>query len=142
MKRFKLISAIILIFLLGILVGTFGNAIYQRQKMRKAFQRGPGAMLTERLISQLDLTHDQQRSIEKVSAEMNIKMENFFSLHRIEGERIIQEGFNRMKEYLDPEQQQKLNELFNKLKNRHPFPRPPHPPGIPSSPGEPPPPYL
>jgi hypothetical protein len=125
MHRTKLITGLLLIFVAGALAGSLGTGIYARQRLKEFRMGGPPppperkAFLMRRLTDRLDLTDEQRDEIEKIVAASE---EKIFAIRkefipRIKA--ITDESFALMKEKLDPDQQEKLERLQERLKRRH-----------------------
>ncbi|PKN30545.1 MAG: hypothetical protein CVU64_02735 [Deltaproteobacteria bacterium HGW-Deltaproteobacteria-21] len=113
MKRWKLIGGIGLMFILGVLVGSAGSRLYHEYYLERKW-KDPAARTTfflEKLSRDLRLSDDQQEKIKPVIDELDKKREAVNAKRRAEIKEILDDGFSRMKEGLDAEQQQKLDEM-------------------------------
>ena len=126
MKRWKLIGGVGLMFILGVLVGSAGSGLYHEYVERK--WKDPAARTTfflEKLTRDLRLSDDQQKKIKPVIDELDKKREAVSAERRTEMREILNDGFSRMKEGLDAEQQQKLDEMKARFDERTKRKRPP-----------------
>jgi Spy/CpxP family protein refolding chaperone len=115
MNRWKLISGIALLFILGVLVGSIGTKLYfERQHPRLADHRSRKAFLMERLSKELNLTEDQKVTIGKFVEQMEEKRREYFLQKRAETENLV----DQMKKELTPDQQKKLDVLREKFEKR------------------------
>jgi hypothetical protein len=113
MKKWKLISGIALVFVLGLLAGSLGTRFYQKDWSERAF-RDPSArkaIILKRLTRDLSLTEAQQKEFKAIIDETEKKLEALGLERRVAVKAIFDDSFSRMKEYLNPQQQQKLEEL-------------------------------
>jgi hypothetical protein len=131
MKKWRLILGVVLVFILGVLVGSVGTQLYSKQWVER-FWRDPAgrrALFLQRLTKELGLTGEQQREIKVIIGEVDKKLEALHRERRAEVRKILDESFSRMRAKLDSDQQQKLDELRAKRearlkdgKRRPPFP--------------------
>ncbi|MEW6668533.1 MAG: hypothetical protein AB1512_25250 [Thermodesulfobacteriota bacterium] len=111
MKKWRLVGGVALVFALGVLAGSLGFHYYDRQRSER-FWKDPTerrARLMHKLTEQLALTGEQQRELEAIIGDMDRKIEALRSERRLQ--KIIDEGFARMKERLTPDQRVKLDDL-------------------------------
>ena len=113
MKKWKLVTGVALVFILGALAGSLGTQLYQRQWSER-FWKDPAArraVFQQRLTRKLQLTEAQQKEIKVIVEEVDRKVTSLLRESRAEVKKIIDESFSRMKEKLDPDQQKKLEEF-------------------------------
>ena len=113
MKKWKLVTGVALVFILGVLAGSLGTQLYQRQWSER-FWKDPAArraVFLQRLTRKLDLTEAQQKEFKAIVEEVDRKLVTLRNVTHTEIKRIIDESFAQMKEKLDPEQQKKLEEF-------------------------------
>lgn len=132
MKKWRLIVGVILVFILGLLVGSLGTRFYHRDWWSEPFEKDSSArrsVFLKKLTKELSLTEGQQKEFKGIVEETDKKLEAFGLERRSAIEAILDESFSRMKEKLDPEQQKKLEELkarhearLKDKKSRHHFP--------------------
>jgi hypothetical protein len=131
MKKWKLIVGVILVFILGLLMGSLGTRFYHRDWSERFFEEPSArkAVILKKLTKDLDLTEPQQKEFKAIVEETDKKLEAYGLERRSAVKAILGESFSRMKEKLDPEQQKKLEELKAKhearmkdKKRRHHFP--------------------
>ena len=131
MKKWRLIVGVILVFILGLLVGSLGTRFYHRDWSGRFFQElsARKAVILKKLTKDLGLTEAQQKEFKGIVEEADKKLEAFGQERRSAIKAILDESFSRMKEKLDPEQQRKLEELkarhearLKDKKRRHHFP--------------------
>ena len=131
MKKWRLIVGVILVFILGLLVGSLGTRFHHRD-WSEPFGKDSSArkaVFLKKLTKELSLTEGQQKEFKGIVEETDKKLEAFGLERRAEIKTIIDQSFSRMKEKLDPEQQKKLEELkarhearLKDKKSRHHFP--------------------
>jgi len=116
MKRWKLISGIVAVFVLGVLSGTLGTSYYVKQKL-KPFHHDTKSRRTEIveiLTRRLDLKKNQIPKVEKILDEIDQKRREY----REEIRKLRTEFMSRMKKELSPEQQEQLERLYQEWEKR------------------------
>lgn len=121
MKRVKLTVGICLVFILGALAGMLGTGVYMKYRFEK-FGPGPPPphareRIMKRLTETLDLTEKQQGEIREIVDLTQSRMDAVRERHLPEIKKITEQSFELMKEKLDPEQIEKLDELRAKIKS-------------------------
>ena len=120
MKRWKLVSGLLLVFVLGILAGAFGTRIYLKDRfahLRKD-PKARQAFIMGKLSKELELTPDQKIKVEKIVEQVGAKRREFFLKNRPEIKKIMDEGFLQIKKELNNDQQKKLDVLREEFKKR------------------------
>jgi Spy/CpxP family protein refolding chaperone len=118
MRKWKLIISVALVFILGVLVGSMGSGLY----MKYRFPRHKGtpsemrAFMLKRFSQQLDLTEKQSDEFKAIIDQMGERLEDHFRKTHSEIGNIIEPGYSQMREVLIPEQQEKFDELIERLK--------------------------
>ena len=113
MKRWKLVSGLLLVFVLGILAGAFGTRIYLKDRfahLRKD-PKARQAFIMRKLSKELELTQEQKIKVEKIVEQVGAKRREFFLKNRPEIKKIMDEGFAQIKKELNNDQQKKLDVL-------------------------------
>lgn len=121
MKRWKLWLGILLIFLAGICIGAVGTGIYIRHSVTSMLQEGRPAMtrlITRKLAHELDLTEAQKSATQETIRQTQIRLWELRRQYRPEAEQIIATAIIQIKTELTPEQQEKLDRLCEKLRQR------------------------
>ena len=116
--RWKLISGLLLVFVLGILAGSVGTGIYLKHRLVPLIKE-PGArksFIMEKLSKKLNLTPDQQIKIEPIVNQMIEKRREFYRKSRPEIKKIMDQGFAKIKAELSEDQKKKLDELREDFK--------------------------
>lgn len=146
MKKWKLITGITLIFLLGALIGSLGTGLFLHNRPGSRKPEALKMAVMKRLVRQLDLTADQKPRVETIVDQLQEKTRNHFNKTRQEMRAIIAQGIARIKKELNPDQQKKLDTLHERFKRRHrrwdrrerqPGPPSPDEPGLHSPPPPP-----
>ena len=124
MHKLKLALGLILVFLVGALAGSLGTGMYIGHRIEKFAASGPRhpartASLMKRLSNELDLTDAQRAEVEKIVEEYQEKIFAVRRKYLPDIEEITDESFALMKAKLNPYQKEKLEELHEKLKDRH-----------------------
>jgi hypothetical protein len=120
MKRWKLISGLLLVFVLGVLAGAFGTRIYLKDRFAQ-FRKDPKArqaFIMRKLSKELKLTQDQKIKVEEIVEQMGEKRREFFLKNRPEIKKIMDEGFAQIKKELNNDQQKKLDVLREEFEKR------------------------
>ena len=120
MKRWKLVSGLLLVFVLGILAGAFGTRVYFKDRFEH-LRKDPKAkqdFIMRKLSKELELTPDQKTKIEKIVEQVGVKRREFFLKNRPEIKRIRDEGFAQIKKELKNDQQKKLDVLRAEFEKR------------------------
>jgi hypothetical protein len=120
MKTWRLIAGVTLVLALGVLVGSLGTQLYHRHRIER-HRKDPAArraIILNRLAEELGLTERQQQEFKVIIEEVDEKRRALFKKRRAEIKELFDESFIRMKQKLDPDQQQKLEELRTRLEKR------------------------
>ena len=120
MKRWKLVTGLLLVFVLGILVGSTGTGYYFKHRFvpPKRDPMARGAFIMERLSRELKLTPDQEDQIGRIVARMVERRHEHMLKSRPEIRRIMDQGFSEIKKELNEDQRRKLDALREKFKRR------------------------
>jgi hypothetical protein len=116
--RWKLISGLLLVFVLGILVGSVGTGFYLKHRLDPIIKkpRAGKVFIMKKLSRELSLTPDQQTKIEPIVNQMIEKRIEYYRKTRPEIKTIMDQGFAKIKKQLDDNQKEKLDELREKFK--------------------------
>jgi hypothetical protein len=133
MSKFKLWLGVLMVFILGVLIGSFGVSKYHQHRFGDIMGPGPmpfppKAMLSRLLNSldrELELTVSQQKKIRIILEDAINSFEKFRAEYNPEMISIKEKADSRIKALLTPEQIKKFNEMTERF-SRH---RPPPPPG-------------
>jgi len=120
MKKWRLVGGVVLVFALGVLAGSLGTQVYHRYWTERLW-KDPSARRTaflEKLTKELHLSQAQQKEFLPIIEEADKKVEAARQNMRADIKKILDEGFARMKEKLNPGQQQMLEELRAKHERR------------------------
>ncbi len=113
MKKWRLVGGVILVFALGVLVGSVGTRVYRQYRLEH-FWRDPAvrrAAFLEKMTRDLRLTEEQQKEFMSIIDDVDKKVEAVRRDARAEIKKTFDESFVRMKEKLNPDQQQRIEEL-------------------------------
>ncbi|MCK5657017.1 MAG: hypothetical protein V3W07_11375 [Syntrophobacteria bacterium] len=115
--RWKLISGLLLVFVLGVLVGSVGTGFYLKHRLAPIIKepRAKKAFIMKRLSKKLNLTPNQKTKIEPIVEQMIEKRREYYRKIRPEIKRIMDQGFTQIKEELNEDQKKKLDELREKF---------------------------
>ena len=133
MKKWKLVTGVTLVFILGVLVGSMGAGLYMKHRFPPP-RKDPSEMrafILERFSHELDLTDVQREKFKVIIDQVGEKLEEHFRKTHSQIGEILEPGFSQMREFLNPGQQEKFDELIERLE-RHRRERPKYgPPGPP-----------
>jgi ATP-dependent Lon protease len=121
--RWKLISGLLLVFFLGILVGSLTTGFYVKHRLAP-FVKDPKArkaFIMRKLTKELQLTSTQKSQIEPIVEQMIEKRREYYLKNRPQIKEIMDQGFDKIEAQLTDDQKEKLEKLrehFKKYK-RH-----------------------
>ena len=119
MKKWRLITGVVLVLVLGILIGGAGTQFYLRHKYHLSLDRKDRtAHLLKTLSRELDLSQDQKTAVEKILQRMAERLHTHFLQGRPEAERIIDESFSEIRQQLSDEQKKKFDSLLERHRRR------------------------
>jgi hypothetical protein len=118
--RWKLISGLLLVFVLGILAGSLGTEFYLKHRLAPLMKdpRAKKAFIMKKLSKELNLTSDQQSKIEPLVEQMLEKRREYYLKNRPEVKTIFDQGFAQISEELNEDQKKKLDGLREKFRRR------------------------
>ena len=119
-NKWKLISGLLLVLVLGILVGSIATGFYLKYRFAP-FGRGSKAKETfiiEKLSRELNLTQSQKTKIAPIVKEMIEKRREYYVQIRPEVKRIMDQSFLQIEQELNEEQKKKLDALREKYQRR------------------------
>ena len=120
MKKWKLVTGLALVFILALLVGSFGAGLYMKHHFIHP-RKNPSEMsafLLKRFSQKLDLTEEQKNEFKAIIDQVGERLEKHFRKTHSEIGEIVEPGFSQMKKVLSPDQQKKFDEVIEKFK-RH-----------------------
>ena len=122
MKRWKLVTGVIIVFVLGILMGSLGTGLLYKYRVIRPMKLEPSekrALILKKYSKALVLSPEQITGFEKIIHEMDVKRREFFKKNRPEMRRIRKQGVIKMKALLKPDQQDKLDKLHQTFRKRY-----------------------
>jgi hypothetical protein len=120
MKKWKLFTGLALVFVFGLLVGSFGTGRYIQHHFihpRKSSSE-MRAFLLKKFSQKLDLTEAQKNEFKRLIDQAGDKLENHFRKSHSEIGNIIDQRSSQMRKALNQDQQKKFDELIEKFE-RH-----------------------
>lgn len=120
MKRWKVILGIALIFIAGFLTGWLGSRYYGNTRPpfhRQSTQERTRSVM-KRLDDKLDLTDAQWARMEVIVQRTQEEAGKSFKEHRRMLHSLMERDMEEFKKILNPDQQQKLEELHRKFEER------------------------
>ena len=118
--RWKLVSGLLLVFVLGILAGSLGTGFYLKHRLVPLIKepRARKSFIMKRLSKKLSLTPEQQTKIEPIISQMIQNRREFYRKARPEIKTIMDQGFIKIKAELSEDQKEKLDELRENFKKK------------------------
>ncbi len=120
-NKIKVIAGIVIVFLLGALIGSLGTGIYFNNRIRNYVKGGrplPIKRFFMKRVSDFDLTHTQQAEIEEIVNNLQKELFEFRLKSKPEAEKIIDRNISLIKEELNSEQKQKLDNLLKEYNQK------------------------
>jgi len=132
-NKLKVSVGVLLVFVLGILAGSFGTQAYMKYRVEHFVQRGQEArseLFLGRLSRDLELTETQQTEIGKILRDSHQRLAQISQRCRPEVSGIIDRDFATIREILNDEQREKFDRFQRRFqqRGRHRMFRPPPPP--------------
>ena len=124
MNKWKVILRYGGIFLLGLALGLAGSRLVHKHRFAKAMQNRPVAqrqMMMRHLTRQLQLTKPQQTEIKRIVNAQLKALSDVRERHQPEVQAIFQQAEDEMKPHLLPQQQQKLDQIMQRMQKRRPM---------------------
>ncbi|MCE5333900.1 MAG: hypothetical protein LLG06_04865 [Desulfobacteraceae bacterium] len=121
MKKWKLCSGLLAIFVSGVIVGYSLGDIHARKNIEHIFsgdRSKPHEIIVDKLARELKLSGEQRTFVEGVVCRTRAQLSELRRHHHPEAERMISSGVAEIRERLDPEQQKKLDALYERMKKR------------------------
>jgi hypothetical protein len=121
MKKWKLWTGMILIFIAGGAVGTIGTGLFVKHKIVSIIEEGQPVVekLAVRILSRrLDLTADQKSETARIIRETQQRLQAIRLRVRPDALEIITTGKEDIRALLDPDQKKTLDQLYTKMKRR------------------------
>jgi hypothetical protein len=122
MQKWKTWLTLGVIFLSGVVIGALGMGFYLEKKIERILS-GDTHVLVElamnRLSHELGLTVNQQQQFAPLVEEAAHKLNKLRQQQRPKVEAILEQAITRTQPHLNPQQQQKLAEIWLKFKVWH-----------------------
>lgn len=126
--KIKVVAGVLVIFFAGMVLGALGTTAFIFHKMRQ-FADGSAntrhIWFMRRLARQLDLTEEQKAEVQHILTDSDQEIQQLVRHSLIEFSDIMERQKEELKTVLTPEQQQKLERNFQRIRN-HWLPK--HPP--------------
>lgn len=120
-QRMKLLGAALLLFLAGAALGAAVMGARMHAKFHKFFARGPWAfkeIALEKLTRRLDLDQDQRVKMEVLLTKVQVRLVEVHQTQAPKIRAIIQDAATEGRTFLRSDQQQKLDELMQRVERR------------------------
>ena len=120
MKKWKMIAGVLLVFVLGVLVGSLGTGFYHKSRYShlKKDSAARKNFILKRFTEELDLSENQQLSFKTVIDALDLQRKAQSLKHRAEIKKIMDANYREMKKVLNSEQQHKFDALIKKIRKR------------------------
>jgi len=121
MKKFKLLIPALILFVSGMIMGGIGGFQWYHYRVVTAIENGPEGIRTlfvKRLTRGLELTEDQQEQVGLIIEEAQDEFYEVRMAYRPKMESIIKSALSRINTLLDPDQQELLKEVEERVLNR------------------------
>lgn len=129
MKRFTILSGLLLVFLSGACIGAVGGYLYTQHKIESLVKSGPPPemmpRLMRRLARELALTPSEQAELTPITQDMMAALSDLRRRYHPELEHIMESHFDRMKDKLPPEKGRELETVRARLRRWGHKSRPP-----------------
>ena len=115
--KVKAIAGVIIVFFLGAIIGALGTGIFVRHKIRQ-FTAGEHSfqyLLMKRLTRELKLTDEQIPKVKEIVGQSEGEVRQFFRNSHADFIKIMHRKNTRLKEVLTPDQQKKLDSMFDRI---------------------------
>jgi len=124
MNKIKLISGVLLVFLVGALAGSLGTGYYYKKRVEKFEAGGPPVqervqIILGRFSNELNLTDEQRTEFEKIIKESQEKKIALGNKFQPEIKQINDDTFTSIKNKLTDEQKTKLDTLIKRMDSVH-----------------------
>ena len=122
MKRWKLITGVIIVFVLGIIMGSLGTELLYKYRIIPHFKPDPSerkALILKKYSEALSLSPEQKAGFENIINDMDSKRREFFKTIRPDIKKIREQGVMKMKKLLTPDQQDKLDKLHQAFRKKY-----------------------
>ena len=124
MNRWKLTLRYGLVFMLGLVLGMAGSRLAHKHRFAQAMQNRPAdqcQMMMRHLARQLQLTKPQQIEIERIVDAQLKALSAVRQRHQPEVLAIFQQAEDEMNTHLLPKQQQKLDQIMERMQKCGPM---------------------
>lgn len=121
MKKWKLCSGLLAIFISGAVVGYSLGGIHIRRNIEHMFggdHPRPQKLIVEKLTRELRLTGEQREFVEGVVCRTHKELAKLRQRHHPEIETLISSGVAEIKGRLDSGQQEKFDALYERTRKR------------------------
>ncbi len=115
MSKWKLISGVALVLIVGILLGSVVTRLYLKQQYVPFDPRERTSFVMKKLSKELNLTPEQKNRVEKIVEQTAEQIHQHFVQIRPEVQRIIDESFSEIRNQLNDDQKAKLDVLKEKF---------------------------
>jgi hypothetical protein len=118
MKKWKLVTGVVIVFAVGILVGSLGAGFYHKYRFDH-IRKNPSekkAFILKKLSKKLNLTEIQKNEFKNIIDQIEDRKQEHFRKSHSEFLKIMDHELSLMKQVLNPDQQKKLDEFVEKFR--------------------------
>jgi len=115
----KAIVLVLGVFILGMIVGGLGLYLAEGRVLRGSAQRGGPGRVVQQLTTDLGLGAEQQKQLETILEETRSRYEKLYETIQPERQKIREEGRDRIRAILSPEQRAKFEEFVRRIDERN-----------------------
>jgi Spy/CpxP family protein refolding chaperone len=129
MNKWKLMTGVTLVFLVGALAGSLGTGFYLKHRFEPLLKsdRDRRAFGMDRLARRLDLTPAQEQKVEAIILRMRRAHREHFKQRRAELRKYRDLSVAELKTVLNPEQRKRLDRMIQRHEERRKHRRMNHP---------------
>ncbi|BBO75259.1 hypothetical protein DSCW_26760 [Desulfosarcina widdelii] len=131
MNRWKVIAGILLIFILGALTGAMGTNTFFKHRIKRFMDpKGPPPpiLILQRQMDELTLSQEQQNRIDALFDDMHREFTDLWKKSQPVFKQLFDQYLLRIREVLNPAQQEKLDRTVDRIEKRMERMKPPPPP--------------
>ena len=118
MKKWKIITACMILFLSGIVIGIFANSLYLHYKLPRMMKRGIGYYIQAKILPELDLSESQKKEIDPIVEKIDHELSLYRKEHRSGFRKILDQGFTEISQHLSEPQQKELERIREEKRRR------------------------
>jgi hypothetical protein len=122
MKKWKAVTGVILVFLLGVMAGGIADRMVCWHRVENIISGGPAArraLIIKKLSCELNLNADQKAKLEEIAKDTHAQIKAVKTQIQPQVDAIIAASADRVRAMLNPEQLEKFNKFMARRKARN-----------------------